>query len=129
LLEASTSYDDRRKIRARIRQIMAEKEVQQTTTRSTATSKMESQDGSAVTTRTTVTTKTVASGGPKPMSPFAKFRQLDKQNSLSSQSPPNEKAGIAPLLDVDDMVAMRKPDWKCVFTYVQSIYRRFKNEL
>lgn len=89
LLESSSSYDDRRKIRARIRQIMAEKEaVQQTTTRSTATAKMESQDGSAVTTRTTVTTKTVASAGPKPMSPFAKFRQLDKQNSLSSQSPP-----------------------------------------
>uniref|UniRef100_A0A182FJP5 Calponin-homology (CH) domain-containing protein n=3 Tax=Anopheles albimanus TaxID=7167 RepID=A0A182FJP5_ANOAL len=40
----------------------------------------------------------------------------------------DDKAGIAPLLDVDDMVAMRKPDWKCVFTYVQSIYRRFKNE-
>ncbi|XP_041979185.1 titin isoform X2 [Aricia agestis] len=40
----------------------------------------------------------------------------------------DEKAGIYPLLDVDDMVAMRKPDWKCVFTYVQSIYRRFKDE-
>lgn len=40
----------------------------------------------------------------------------------------SEKAGIYPLLDVDDMVAMRKPDWKCVFTYVQAIYRRFKDE-
>ncbi|CAH2208593.1 jg21934 [Pararge aegeria aegeria] len=40
----------------------------------------------------------------------------------------SEKAGIYPLLDVDDMVSMRKPDWKCVFTYVQSIYRRFKDE-
>lgn len=39
----------------------------------------------------------------------------------------SEKADIAPLLDVDDMVATRKPDWKCVFTYVQSIYRRFKD--
>ncbi|KAL1140461.1 hypothetical protein AAG570_000393, partial [Ranatra chinensis] len=36
----------------------------------------------------------------------------------------DEKAGIAPLLDVEDMVTMRKPDWKCVFTYVQSFYRR-----
>ncbi|CAG9787008.1 unnamed protein product [Diatraea saccharalis] len=40
----------------------------------------------------------------------------------------DEKAGIYPLLDVDDMVAMRKPDWKCVFTYVQSIHRRFKDQ-
>ncbi|KAJ2938020.1 hypothetical protein O0L34_g14471 [Tuta absoluta] len=40
----------------------------------------------------------------------------------------DEKAGIYPLLDVDDMVAMRKPDWKCVFTYVQAIHRRFKDE-
>ncbi|XP_047504217.1 uncharacterized protein LOC125049140 isoform X1 [Pieris napi] len=41
----------------------------------------------------------------------------------------DEKAGIYPLLDVDDMVSMRKPDWKCVFTYVQSIHRRFKDAL
>ncbi|OXU30952.1 hypothetical protein TSAR_002790 [Trichomalopsis sarcophagae] len=40
----------------------------------------------------------------------------------------DEVAGIAPLLDVEDMVMMRRPDWKCVFTYVQSIYRRFKDE-
>ncbi|XP_050669957.1 uncharacterized protein LOC126968879 isoform X1 [Leptidea sinapis] len=40
----------------------------------------------------------------------------------------DEKAGVYPLLDVDDMVAMRKPDWKCVFTYVQSLHRRFKDE-
>ncbi|XP_060522944.1 serine/arginine repetitive matrix protein 2 isoform X2 [Cylas formicarius] len=40
----------------------------------------------------------------------------------------DEKADIAPLLDVEDMLETRKPDWKCVFTYVQSIYRRFKDE-
>ncbi|XP_054729898.1 mucin-2 isoform X2 [Anastrepha obliqua] len=39
----------------------------------------------------------------------------------------DEKAGIAPLLDVEDMVEMKRPDWKCVFIYVQSIYRRFRN--
>ncbi|KAJ8881136.1 hypothetical protein PR048_017609, partial [Dryococelus australis] len=101
-----------------------------------------------------------ASSAGQPLSPFAKFQQLDKQN-VSSQSAPSwsnglafcalihhfcpdafdydslrpeerrknfelafrvadEKAGIAPLLDVEDMVMMRKPDWKCVFTYVQS---------
>jgi len=36
----------------------------------------------------------------------------------------DEAMGAAPLLDTDDMIAMGgKPDWKCVFTYVQSIYR------
>lgn len=35
-----------------------------------------------------------------------------------------EKADCAPLLDVEDMVLMKKPDWKCVFTYVQSLYRK-----
>ncbi|XP_025837133.1 uncharacterized protein LOC108735419 isoform X2 [Agrilus planipennis] len=39
-----------------------------------------------------------------------------------------EKADVYPLLDVEDMVMMSKPDWKCVFTYVQAIYRRFKDE-
>ena len=33
---------------------------------------------------------------------------------------------VCPLLDVEDMVRMKKPDWKCVFTYVQSFYRRFR---
>uniref|UniRef100_A0A336JX32 CSON009985 protein n=1 Tax=Culicoides sonorensis TaxID=179676 RepID=A0A336JX32_CULSO len=39
-----------------------------------------------------------------------------------------DKAGIAPLLDVDDMVMMKKPDWKCVFTYVQSMHRHLREK-
>lgn len=27
------------------------------------------------------------------------------------------------LLDVDDMVKLREPDWKCVYTYLQEFYR------
>merc|ERR1711971_1381838 len=38
-----------------------------------------------------------------------------------------ELAGIYPLLEVDDMVRFQKPDWKCVFAYVQSFYRRFRD--
>lgn len=38
-----------------------------------------------------------------------------------------ELADIYPLLEVDDMVKFQKPDWKCVFTYVQSFYRRFRD--
>lgn len=34
----------------------------------------------------------------------------------------------APLLDVEDMVRMKNPDWKCVFTYVQSLYRHFRDK-
>ena len=35
-----------------------------------------------------------------------------------------ERAGIDPLIDTDDMIYMgNKPDWKVVFTYVQSLYR------
>uniref|UniRef100_A0A0P6IWS8 Putative microtubule-associated protein futsch n=1 Tax=Aedes aegypti TaxID=7159 RepID=A0A0P6IWS8_AEDAE len=115
LLESSTNYEERRKIRARLRQIMSEKEAcadivasvtadlqrerqqlqQQKSNDSsgsgihevtTTSSKVQSQDGGVVTTRTTVTTKTV--GPAKPMSAMAKFRQLDKQNSITSQSPP-----------------------------------------
>ncbi|RWS04927.1 smoothelin-like protein [Dinothrombium tinctorium] len=38
-----------------------------------------------------------------------------------------EKADIAPLLDVEDMILMKnRPDWKCVFTYVQSMYRHLR---
>ncbi|XP_041347503.1 smoothelin-like protein 1 [Gigantopelta aegis] len=38
-----------------------------------------------------------------------------------------KEADIAPLLDTDDMVKMKNPDWKCVFTYVQSIYRHLRD--
>ena len=40
-----------------------------------------------------------------------------------------KRADVEPLLEVDDMLAMKdNPDWKCVFTYVQSIYRRFARQ-
>ncbi|XP_009704061.1 PREDICTED: smoothelin [Cariama cristata] len=35
-----------------------------------------------------------------------------------------EYAAYCPqLLDVEDMVRMREPDWKCVYTYIQEFYR------
>ncbi|XP_060547853.1 smoothelin isoform X2 [Pantherophis guttatus] len=33
------------------------------------------------------------------------------------------QAECAQLLDVEDMVRMREPDWKCVYTYIQEFYR------
>jgi hypothetical protein len=36
----------------------------------------------------------------------------------------SERAGIEPLIETDDMIYMgEKPDWKVIFTYVQSLYR------
>ncbi|KAK7895722.1 hypothetical protein WMY93_021047 [Mugilogobius chulae] len=32
-------------------------------------------------------------------------------------------AGCPSLLDPDDLVRMREPDWKCVYTYIQEFYR------
>uniref|UniRef100_A0A1Q3FP34 Putative microtubule-associated protein futsch n=1 Tax=Culex tarsalis TaxID=7177 RepID=A0A1Q3FP34_CULTA len=83
---------------------------------------------------TTRTDKTTASTSSNHFLPEAfDFTKLTPQqrrhNFTLAFRVADEKAGIAPLLDVEDMVVMRKPDWKCVFTYVQSIYRRFKNEL
>ncbi|EDW25781.1 GL14303 [Drosophila persimilis] len=54
-------------------------------------------------------------------------KQTRRHNFEVAFSVADEKAGIAPLLDVEDMVEMSRPDWKCVFVYVQSIYRRFRN--
>lgn len=54
--------------------------------------------------------------------------QLIQFHILLLHSVYSEKADIAPLLDVEDMLETRRPDWKCVFTYVQSIYRRFKDD-
>lgn len=36
-------------------------------------------------------------------------------------------ADIAPLLDTEDMMRMKNPDWKCVFTYVQSMYQKLQS--
>jgi hypothetical protein len=32
-------------------------------------------------------------------------------------------ADCPPLLDVEDLLRMREPDWKCVYTYIQEFYR------
>ncbi|XP_055328992.1 smoothelin-like [Paramacrobiotus metropolitanus] len=47
-----------------------------------------------------------------------------KQNFELAFKKAEELADVSPLLDVDDMIMMKdKPDWKCVFCYVQALYR------
>lgn len=43
---------------------------------------------------------------------------------LSLPPPLSRKlAGCPSLLDPDDLVRMKEPDWKCVYTYIQEFYR------
>ncbi|KAK4318411.1 hypothetical protein Pmani_010580 [Petrolisthes manimaculis] len=48
------------------------------------------------------------------------FDELDPKNRRHNFSlafrVADERGGVMPLLDVEDMVVMKKPDWKCVFT-------------
>ncbi|XP_016360927.1 smoothelin-like isoform X2 [Sinocyclocheilus anshuiensis] len=47
-----------------------------------------------------------------------------KQNFEVAFSTADRKLADCPqLLDVEDMVRMREPDWKCVYTYLQEFYR------
>jgi len=58
---------------------------------------------------------------------FSKLNPKNRRGNFTLAFDSAEKlADIAPLLDVEDMVRMKSPDWKCVFTYVQSFYRRFE---
>lgn len=58
---------------------------------------------------------------------FSKLNPKNRRGNFTLAFTSAEKlADIAPLLDVEDMVRMKSPDWKCVFTYVQSFYRRFE---
>jgi len=59
---------------------------------------------------------------------FSSLESKNRRHNFTLAFEMAEKlADICPLLEVDDMVRFQKPDWKCVFTYVQSFYRRFRN--
>uniref|UniRef100_A0A8C1IK07 Smoothelin b n=1 Tax=Cyprinus carpio TaxID=7962 RepID=A0A8C1IK07_CYPCA len=46
-----------------------------------------------------------------------------RQNFEVAFSTAEKLADCPQLLDVEDMVRMREPDWKCVYTYLQEFYR------
>lgn len=55
------------------------------------------------------------------------YTQLTPQNRRRNFevafSSAEKHADCPQLLDVEDMVRMREPDWKCVYTYIQEFYR------
>ncbi|XP_009574963.1 PREDICTED: smoothelin, partial [Fulmarus glacialis] len=55
------------------------------------------------------------------------YSQLTPQNRRHNFevafSSAEKHAECPQLLDVEDMVRMREPDWKCVYTYIQEFYR------
>jgi hypothetical protein len=57
---------------------------------------------------------------------FAHLTPKNRRGNFTLAFETAEKlADISPLLDVEDMVRMKSPDWKCVFAYIQFFYRKF----
>ncbi|ELU02400.1 hypothetical protein CAPTEDRAFT_226302 [Capitella teleta] len=59
------------------------------------------------------------------------FTKLDPKNreanfTLAFETA-EKQADISPLLEVEDMVRFKNPDWKCVFCYVQCLYRGLRS--
>ncbi|KAL0965598.1 hypothetical protein UPYG_G00283390 [Umbra pygmaea] len=46
-----------------------------------------------------------------------------KENFELAFSTAERLANCPPLLDVEDLLRMNEPDWKCVYTYIQEFYR------
>ncbi|KAK5980244.1 Calponin actin-binding domain containing protein [Trichostrongylus colubriformis] len=59
---------------------------------------------------------------------FNKLDPKNKRQNLELAFKVAEENGICPLLEVEDMILMGdRPDWKCVFTYVQCFYKQFRD--
>ncbi|XP_075774695.1 smoothelin-like, partial [Pelodiscus sinensis] len=55
---------------------------------------------------------------------YAQLSPQDRRRNFEVAFSSAEKHTDCPqLLDVEDMVRMREPDWKCVYTYIQEFYR------
>ncbi|KAJ8401991.1 hypothetical protein AAFF_G00372260 [Aldrovandia affinis] len=55
---------------------------------------------------------------------YSALSPTDRKHNFETAFNTAEKlADCPPLLDVEDMVRMQEPDWKCVYTYIQEFYR------
>nr|XP_032833077.1 smoothelin-like [Petromyzon marinus] len=55
---------------------------------------------------------------------FSRLEPHDRRHNFTLAFSTAERlVGCCPLLDVEDLVGMGEPDWKCVFTYLHELYR------
>lgn len=68
-----------------------------------------------------------ASHGSSSPDPLGRLEANNRPNKQRCPLKTRDKAKVYPLLETDDMIKMGdKPDWKCVYTYVQALYRGLK---
>ncbi|XP_060581869.1 cytospin-A-like isoform X2 [Ruditapes philippinarum] len=58
--------------------------------------------------------------------PYGELTSEDKRRNFTLAFNAAESVGIHSNLNINDMVAMERPDWQAVFTYVTSIYKHFE---
>ncbi|XP_070573350.1 cytospin-A-like [Ptychodera flava] len=58
--------------------------------------------------------------------PYSELNSQDKRRNFKLAFEAAESVGVPSILDVDDMVAMERPDWQSVMTYVTCLYKHFE---
>ncbi|XP_076452962.1 cytospin-A-like isoform X2 [Babylonia areolata] len=61
--------------------------------------------------------------------PYSTLSSEDKRRNFTLAFTAAENVGISSSLNLNDMVAMERPDWQAVMTYVTSIYKHFEVDL
>lgn len=58
--------------------------------------------------------------------PYGELNTEDKRRNFTLAFNAADSVGIPSILNINDMVAMERPDWQAVFSYVTSIYKHFE---
>ncbi|KAL8599493.1 hypothetical protein ACOMHN_065944 [Nucella lapillus] len=61
--------------------------------------------------------------------PYNSLTSEDKRRNFTLAFTAAESVGISSSLNLNDMVAMERPDWQAVMTYVTSIYKHFEVDI
>ncbi|KAL5016371.1 hypothetical protein ScPMuIL_005960 [Solemya velum] len=58
--------------------------------------------------------------------PYSELNTEDKRRNFTLAFNAAESVGISSILSISDMVAMERPDWQAVMSYVTAIYKHFE---